>query len=175
MNSVVRASSQKSNDYAEFSKDGLYRYVLKRNIEIPYVCGGTVPMLFIMLNPSVATEVDNDPTIRRCISFAKRELCLEMYVVNLFAFRSPDPKFLKGVLCPMGPANGTKVEEMILKVKDQNGLIVAAWGASEIARNPGMELTQKFGPFLCLGTTKHGAPRHPLYVKSRQPLVPYNF
>ena len=171
---LMRVHNNKNNDYAEFSEDDLYRYVLKRKIEIPYVCGGAKPMLFIMLNPSTATEVNNDPTVRRCVSFAERELCPELYVVNLFALRSSDPKLLSHTRKdPIGPFNNEILKNMINWIKSENGLIVAAWGANAIARGPGEELTKKFGPFLCLGTTKHGAPRHPLYVKSNQLLETY--
>ena len=77
---------------AIISPCGRYRYVLKRNL--PQAIRWVKPCLFVMLNPSVADAELDDPTIRRCIGFAKREGCTELTVVNLFAYRSTDPEGL---------------------------------------------------------------------------------
>ena len=76
---------------AMISPDGLYRYWLQRETGID----NDKIMLFVMLNPSVADAVENDPTIRRCIGYAKREGFGMLEVVNLFAFISTDPDGLK--------------------------------------------------------------------------------
>ena len=77
---------------ADFSDDRKYRYRLYRSI--PQVVRWIKPCLFIMLNPSTADESKDDPTIRRCVSFANRELCTSLTVVNLFSLRATNPKEL---------------------------------------------------------------------------------
>lgn len=155
---------------AEFSKCGTYRYVLKR--EIPCLLRWVKPVLFIMLNPSTADEVNNDPTIRRCISFANREHCTDLTVVNIFALRATDPRELKRHKDPVGPKNDERIDSMIFRHLNY-GIVVAAWGAHPMARERGQQLINKYGEhILCLGTTKQGSPRHPLYVKSDQKLLP---
>lgn len=155
--------------YAEFSECGTYRYVLKRRI--PSLLRWHHPALFIMLNPSTADEVKNDPTIRRCISFAEQQGCTELTVVNLFALRATDPKKLKTHEDPIGPLNDQRIAEMIEHHK--LGIVVAAWGAHPFAKARAEGIRRKFGPFSCLGITKNGSPRHPLYVKSDQKLLEF--
>jgi hypothetical protein len=151
---------------AVLSECGRYRYVLQRSL-------GSVlrwyrPMLFIMLNPSTADASVDDPTIRRCIWFAKREGATHLTVVNLFALRATDPQELQRASDPIGPENDRHIGEQVEK---HNGRpIVAAWGAHKFARNRAAEVRLKFGPFLCLGMTVNNCPKHPLYLKSDTPL-----
>lgn len=152
---------------AEISECGTYRYVLKR--KIPSILRWVRPVLFIMLNPSTADAVKNDPTIRRCIFFAEREGCTELTVVNLFALRATNPKELLSHPDPIGPLNDQRIKEEIEKHK--LGLVVAAWGAHPFAKQIAKEVKEKFGPFLCFGTTKGGYPKHPLYLRSDEPLM----
>jgi hypothetical protein len=172
---LIRKFNLETKDYADYSPCNKYRYLLRRFILVNFVTmkRWRKPILFIMLNPSTATEFKNDPTVRRCASFAAREGATELYVVNLFALRSTDPKGLNKYKDPIGPENDKKLEEMILHVQNEGGEVVAAWGSNPIAKERGSELVKKFGPFLCLGTTKNGSPRHPLYVKTNQALVEY--
>lgn len=172
---LIKAMNTANKDYAEYSEDKLYRYVLKRHTPNMW---WSKSMVFVMLNPSTATEFKNDPTVRRCMSFAEREGCTDLYVVNLFAFRATDPKRLLKCKDPVGPMNDKKIEEIVNKVSVSNGIIVAAWGSHPIAKKRGEEFCKNFGPInfdflMCLGKTKNGAPRHPLYVKSSQPLEIY--
>lgn len=155
---------------AIISPCGKYRYVLRRSI--PSVIRWHRPALFIMLNPSVADATVNDPTIRRCMRFAERWGMTQLTVVNLFAFRATDPSELKFAEDPVGPENDKYIEEEIQK--HSIGIIVAAWGAHPFPEERAEEIIKKFGPFQCLGTTKAGRPKHPLYIKSEQPLVEYN-
>lgn len=152
---------------AEISECGTYRYTLHRQLKqgIRWV----KPALFIMLNPSTADAVQDDPTIRRCIGFAEREGCTSLTVVNLFALRATDPRELSKHADPVGPLNDQRIEEMI----DEHslGIVVAAWGSHPMARKRGKDVVAKFGPFKCLGITKGGSPKHPLYIKADQPLV----
>lgn len=85
---------------AIISEDEKYRYQLSRCWD------ETKPrILFIMLNPSTADANIDDPTIRRVISFAKSWGYGGVYVGNLFAFRSTDPKGLKQIADPVGENN----------------------------------------------------------------------
>lgn len=123
-----------------------------------------------MLNPSTADEIKDDPTIRRCISFAKREGCTGLTVVNLFALRATNPKELLKHEDPIGPENDKIIQDMLRL--HQIGIVVAAWGAHPLARERSKDVMKMLDSnILCLGTTKDGSPRHPLYVKSAQELV----
>lgn len=152
---------------AEFSPCGIYRYTLTRKTNCPL--RWVKPALFIMLNPSTADAIKNDPTIRRCISFAERHGCTDLTVVNLFALRATDPRELTKCEDPIGPLNDQRIAEMIDKHK--MGLIVAAWGAHPFAKGRAKDLLKKYGTFLCLGKTKDGSPKHPLYVKNDSELI----
>ena len=159
---------------AIMSTDNLYRYVLWRcwNASEP-------SMVFIMLNPSTADDKTDDPTIRRCINFAKREECGRLIVVNLFALRATNPNELLEADDPKGPDNRKYVENVIAMA---NGPVVAAWGAwwyTNQAKRYGKSIPrlaiEAFArdaekPLYCLGRTSSNQPRHPLYVKSGQPL-----
>jgi len=152
---------------AEISPCGTYRYVLKRRI--PSLLRWHHPMLFIMLNPSTADATKDDPTIRRCMSFASTNGCTELTVVNLFAFRATNPLELMDPRDPVGPLNDQRIAEQIEKHK--LGIVVAAWGSHPFAKKRAGYVKEKFGPFSCFGTTKDGSPRHPLYVKGDTKLL----
>ncbi len=156
---------------AVISPCGTYRYVLTR--KIPSVLRWVKPALFIMLNPSTADAVQDDPTIRRCISFAEREGCTQLRVVNLFALRATDPRELATHEDPIGPENDSFLRSEILVSNAVGGLIVAAWGANKFAKDRACSVVDNFHqlPLMCLGNTKDGSPRHPLYVKSDQSLL----
>lgn len=153
---------------AEISECGLYRYTLTRKTKCPL--RWVRPALFIMLNPSTADATKDDPTIRRCISFAEREGCTDLTVVNLFAFRATKPYDLTKAADPIGPLNDLRIAEQIEKHK-QFGIIVAAWGQHAFAKKRAKEIVDKFGPLLCLGKTQNGYPCHPLYLRSTQELI----
>lgn len=159
---------------ATLSDDGLYRYDLTRRWR-----DGDL-MLWIMLNPSTADASEDDPTIRRCINFAKREDAAGIVVVNLFALRATDPAELLAADNPIGPNNLHTIRAWL--ASDDVALAVAAWGAwglnIPVARRrarPFIELMAQDAEraLFCLGLTKYGAPRHPLYVKADQPLVDF--
>lgn len=151
---------------ARISACGQYRYTLTRYwADGPMAC-------WIMLNPSTADANLDDPTIRRCIGFSKREGCGSLVVVNLFALRSTDPTALKSHPFPMGPEWREHFDNAL---EHTDGLVIAAWGAQ-----PGTEvqtvtvrgiLREAGREAFCLGKTKDGSPRHPLYVKGDAPLV----
>lgn len=160
---------------ASFSEDGRYRYDLTRRWR-----DGDL-MLWIMLNPSTADASVDDPTIRRCINFAKREDAAGIAVVNLFALRATDPDDLLKADHPIGPDNIATINDWLRR--DDVALAVAAWGAwwtnmpfdRRIPRLSIESLARKTGrDLVCLGRTKFGAPRHPLYVSRHEPFGAYD-
>jgi hypothetical protein len=159
---------------ANISPCGTYRYTLHRRI--PSVLRWVKPCLFVMLNPSTADATKDDPTIRRCIGFAKREGCTGITVVNLFALRATHPVELDKHVDPFGPDNAKHLSEQI-SAHFQIGIIVAAWGASPMTLGwepiDVLKMALRNAGALCLGMTKDGHPRHPLYVKGDHPLVPW--
>jgi hypothetical protein len=155
---------------AAISPCGRYRYWLLRAWD-----AGAATMVFVMLNPSVADAAIDDPTIRRCIGFARREGFGGIFVVNLFAFRSASPKRLKRIDDPVGAENQRWRQRAIEIAKERGAVIVAAWGAGagcnaadfcDVAASSGVTL-------MCLGRTRDGGPRHPLYVRADQPFEPF--
>lgn len=150
---------------ADLSDDGMYRYELTRE------WGSEPPLVFIMLNPSSADALVDDPTIRRCMGFADREGFGGIIVVNLFAFRTFDPKEMAKAADPVGPENAEYLRRV---VAEYPGAIVVAWGAHKMAEGPGRtlnyEVTSGGVSLQCLGRTKAGAPRHPLYLAAETPL-----
>lgn len=158
---------------AVLSGCGLYRYLLERHWDTNKHALG-----FLMLNPSTADAMEDDPTIRRCIGFAKSNGYGSIYVGNLFAWRATDPKDLP---TDREVAMGARRDFFLRRMSYQCRNIVAAWG-SKVPKfvdrafllesiwhtQDGFAIKAK-----CLGTTKNGMPRHPLYVKADQPLVDF--
>lgn len=152
---------------AEISECGRFRYALTRR----WSDGPTA--LFIMLNPSTATGWEDDPTIRRCTGFSKREGCGGLRVENLFAFRATDPdEMFRHAHTAVGATDRYIVEA----VGSCDSPIIAAWGADKRAEKRARYVTnyliESGARPVCLGKTKSGAPRHPLYVKGDAPLIP---
>jgi hypothetical protein len=168
---------------AVISDCGRYRYTLEREWMT-----GVGTCLFVMLNPSTADASEDDPTIRRCIGFAQRWGYRRLAVGNLYAFRATNPKQLwepNGPVgefpChePWGCHRHNRNDHHLEELADAADRIVVAWGA-----NPGpidhppryvADLLAEHhpDPALCLGTTKSGAPRHPLYVPKDFEPQPY--
>jgi len=127
-------------------------------------------MIFVGLNPSTADDKVDDNTIRRCVRFARNNGCGRLTMLNLFAFRAKDPWEMKAAADPVGPHN-----DVIIKRHFEKGgiTVVAAWGVEGFFKNRDREVMKMYPVWKCLGTTKHGFPRHPLYLKSDSPLIPY--
>ena len=149
--------------HAVFSRDRRYRYFLSRawGVRWPAVA-------FIMLNPSTATEKVLDPTIRRCVGFAKDWGFERLIVLNLFALRATLPSELRGVEDPVGSHN----DEWIRFVLQSLGVrrIVCAWGTHGTYRGRDLEvydLLRANAPVhpVTLKLTKDGHPGHPLYIR----------
>ena len=149
------------NTTALLSEDEQYRYQLLR------VWDETLPrVLFVMLNPSTADATKDDPTIRRVISFAKSWGYGGVYVGNLFAFRSTDPKGLKYVTDPIGENNIQHIQTMVGLVDK----IIYAWGNNQKEPKWLSELVPT--PY-CIDISKKGVPKHPLYLKKYTQLKLY--
>jgi hypothetical protein len=156
---------------AFISSCGTYRYWLMRAAKSLSPVKSTA--LFVMLNPSTADAQLDDPTIRRCRGFAKLWDCNGLAVANLYALRSTDPAALWSHPDPVGPDN----DDCLWTFAREYGDVVCAWGSNarperaacvvSIMRNAGARLW-------CLGTTKNGSPRHPLYVRADQPLTEWS-
>lgn len=153
--------------YATLSDDGRYRYTLHR------VWDHDAPQIaWLMLNPSTADALTDDPTIRRCIGFSRSWGYGSLVVVNLFALRATDPVALNSFAPndPIGPLNND-----YLFAAASQGEIVCAWGASVPQywrhRPAGVvQILRERGAILYhLGLTKSGQPRHPLYLAADTP------
>jgi hypothetical protein len=157
---------------AVFSPCRTYRYLLTRTWD-----KGSGIVNFIMLNPSTADAQVDDPTIRRCISFARAWGFNSLTVTNLFAFRATDPDELKTAPDPVGPRN----DETIVEQAGLSERVVCAWGTHGslkgrawhvrqlLARQP--RLLSTGVPLWILGLTQEGHPRHPLYLSKRMPCI----
>lgn len=144
-----------------------------------------LPILaFVMLNPSTANAETDDPTIRRCIGFARRDGYGGICVFNLYAFRATNPKSLTAAAAAAAAANDFTerlvTEQWLAYAATHFGRIVCAWGClSNSSRHKRVSSTMPIlrestqTRLLCLGRTTSGEPRHPLYVRKDQPLLPF--
>ncbi|HMM78124.1 MAG TPA: DUF1643 domain-containing protein [Gammaproteobacteria bacterium] len=126
--------------------------------------------VFCGLNPSTADENSPDPTVRRCIAFAKAWGYGGLLMLNLFAFRATEPRDMKATADPIGPDNNYWLRSSARRVVDTGGLIVAAWGAHGKFMNRADDvatllLVMEGVPLHYLKLTKGGEPGHPLYLK----------
>lgn len=159
--------------YVSASADiqGEYRYGLYRAWEpTPHR-----RVLFIMLNPSTADGLKDDPTIRRCVAFAKAWGFGGMEIGNVCALRATDPSALEEHPDPVGPQNGYALDFMLRGC----GTVVCAWGASGgyiAARAKASlvsQLRQRDRAYFHLGLTREGHPKHPLYLPRSVELQPW--
>lgn len=147
---------------AEISSCGRYRHSLGRHW---YRESGYV--LFVGLNPSTADAESDDPTIRRCINFARGWGYGGIEMGNLFDFRATEPKNLRRAI---GFAVSDKNDGYLRRAQDRAQLVIAAWGNVPWAET---RIREVFRAVLCeerrwhcLGLTKGGFPRHPLYTSA---------
>lgn len=159
-----------------FSSCRVYRYEL-RVIWDPK----RKPKMFIGLNPSTADEVQDDPTVRRCINFARDWGCGGLIMTNAFAFRSTDPKIMLAHPDPIGEENTP--EYLRALARNCEGNPVAAWGkhAGSILQpgtpdwHRGFYLRKKMGRLDCLSINLDGSPKHPLYLSKTLRPIPWNY
>lgn len=150
---------------AVYSPCERYRYVLTRTWD-----AAGQKALFVMLNPSTATETQNDPTVERCERRARALGFGGFRVVNIFAYRATDPRVMRAQADPTGPGNDAAIAESALWADR----IICAWGGhgAHLGRGAAVEaLLRATGvPLWHLGLTMAGQPKHPLYIGyDRQP------
>ncbi|MFZ7092100.1 DUF1643 domain-containing protein [Primorskyibacter sp. 2E233] len=151
-----QADQDGQSSVALFSPCGSYRYGLTRiwDVALPSV-------LFVMLNPSTADELRNDPTIERCQRRARMLNCGTLMIANLFAYRATRPQDLKQIDDPEGPENTTLLEAW----SGAADMTIAAWGVHGAYRGQAARVAPRLrGDVRHLGLTNAGHPRHPLYV-----------
>ncbi|HTY56521.1 MAG TPA: DUF1643 domain-containing protein [Candidatus Binataceae bacterium] len=149
---------------AIFSRDGRYRYRLTRQ----WRRSRSAPLTFILLNPSTADATRDDPTIRRCVGFAKARGYCAMTVVNLFTLRSTDPSGLYLAGDPVGPRGDAHIERAIADSAE----VIVGWGAHGDLLNRGKAVMDRFRDcnLLAFGLTRNRQPRHPLYLPNSAPI-----
>lgn len=140
----------------QFSPCRQYRYTLWREWDMT----NTRYLMVIGLNPSTADETHDDPTIRKCITFAKLLGCGALCMTNLFAFRATDPRVMKAAADPVGADNNRHLRDMAAGAS----LILAAWGNHGSYLGRAETVMTAFPHLQCLGKNKDGSPKHPLYL-----------
>lgn len=167
-----------------FSSDRRYRYTLWRTWSLPIktdlfvsqpepVTDSAKFVQFICLNPSTADESVNDPTVRRCISFAKSWGYPALCMTNLFAWRATDPSALRALDDPVGLDNA----DWIYRVASEAEIIMCAWGVYGLHQGQGQKYLDKLRKFFpdklrCIKLTANGYPSHPLYLLSHLKPIP---
>lgn len=149
---------------AIFDPTGQYRYSLWRDWD---PTGRRVG--FVMLNPSQADEIADDPTIRRCVGFARSWGYGAVEVVNLFAYRTPHPKLLRQVSDPVGVDNDHYLKQLAQRV-DRIVLAWGNWGSLHGRDRAVLQLLTSSNSLYCFGFTKQQQPRHPLYLRNGEKL-----
>lgn len=167
MTLIKRHESGGITSQAVYSPCQAYRYLLTRH------WGPGPQVLWIMLNPSTATEAKNDPTIERCQRRAVALGCGGLQIANLFAFRATQPEDLKRATDPVGPLNDAVLAEA---ARGKARLVICGWGNDGAFRDRGLHvaamLADAGAKLHHLGLTRIGEPRHPLYVSySQKPML----
>lgn len=144
------------------TRDRLYRYVLTRR------WGYGPHATFVMLNPSRADNNIDDPTVRRCIGFAREWGLYGLVVVNLYGYRSTDPRQIHEVEDPVGPENDMWIQRYLYTAARHDMPLVFAWGhhadPERVAEVRAMDYTDRA---LAFGLTSNRQPIHPLFLPSR--------
>ncbi len=159
---------------AEFSEDRLYRYSLTRVIDQVNMR----PLVIAGLNPSVANEVKDDPTITREIDFATRWGCGYLYKVNAYGWVETKPKLMfaekrKNSRDIVGPDNDDHIRRAVEVCKASNGIFLVAWG-KHIEPYRQMVLAELIGDIaMCIKKNLDGTPIHPLYQPAISVPVPW--
>ncbi len=146
------------------TREAVYSPCEKYRYSLTCEWGAGPRLVYVMLNPSKATELANDPTIERCERRARQLEYGAFRVVNLFALRETSPSRLKKARKPEGAGNASHITEAV----DWTDDILASWGVHGTHRGQaekiGALLRRGSKPLFTLGLTKDGHPRHPLYV-----------
>jgi len=151
---------------ATFSPCGRYRYRLERRWKGNP--GDTDALAIVGLNPSTADRAMDDATVRRCVGFARRAGFPAVVLVNLYAWRSTDPRALGKVDDPIGPDN----DRVLRTVLAAAPMALAAWGA-RAPRGRVEECMALRARWHCLKVLRGGAPGHPLYLPADSEPAPW--
>lgn len=151
---------------AVFDSTGAYRYLLRREWD-----ASRPRLAVVMLNPSTADATTDDPTIRRTTAFARAWGFGSVEVVNLFALRATRPHDLFAALNPEGADNRVALRDAAARASE----VLLAWGNHGGFRNAGARAIELLRDhrLTCLGLTKVGQPRHPLYLPASTLRVPW--
>lgn len=157
-----------AQSWATYSDCETYRYALTRTWDPEGQKLG-----FVMLNPSKATEMSNDPTVGRCENRARALGFGAFQVTNLFALRETDPHKMRKHPAPEGP----EADHALRDATTWADVTIAAWGVHGVHRGRDVAVRALFDeighPLQCLGLTKDGHPRHPLYLPYSAQPVPW--
>lgn len=156
--------------HAVFSPGRQYRWVLSRT----WAPGPLA--VFVGVNPSTADEDTDDPTIRRCVRFARDWGHPGICMVNLFPLVSTDPRHLRGYLALPNVAGDLRLNDRFIReCVDRAAVTIACWGATPAARPRGREVLDAglLGDYRVLRLTRDGHPHHPLRLPATcRPLHP---
>lgn len=164
------ATVHKGADLSDEQPTPLYRYWLGRRWDERGEWQQSGSLAFVMLNPSTADAAEDDPTIRKCVGFARRLGYSAISVFNLFAYRATDPDDLRAAMRAgvdvVGPENDERLRTMLVARLRTGDGVVAAWGAQKGIDDRVREVLSMPGSrALCtLGLTAKGVPRHPLML-----------
>jgi hypothetical protein len=128
--------------------------------------------MFTGLNPSTATETEDDNTVRRCIGLAKSWGYQALCMANLFAFRSRHPRSLLNVVDPVGPDN----DKWLVRCAKEADKIICAWGyfkQHKVRQASVFNMLSSMHRLYHLGMTKNGWPRHPLFIRKDVRPIPW--
>lgn len=150
-----------------WSPDRAYRYFLRRSVEGDWELSQKPPIAFLLLNPSTADEVKDDPTVNRCRRYATAWGYGEVIILNAFAFRATDPKVMRAHPDPVGPENDRVIAETTKALFDQGGTLVCGWGNHGAFQDRGARIRELLKPYSvqAFPFTKAGEPGHPLYLR----------
>jgi len=156
---------------AEFSECERYRYVLTREWGAPP--GSSIA--FVGLNPSTADKEHDDPTVKKCWTWAADWGYSSFVMLNVYAYRATNPKCLRTIADPTGVRN----DEFLSKYASSAGRVIVAWGRGktkadrERFRDVCELLSSLAIPLYCLRKNKDGSPHHPLYLPAAITAIPY--
>ena len=146
---------------AIFGRPRTHRYSLWRRWMDD--CPASAMVAFIGLNPSTANETEDDPTVRRCIGFAKNWGFGGLLMLNLFAFRATDPKAMRTADDPIGPLNN----DAIRRGASVCAQTICCWGVHGAYKSRGLDVSSRLlRSAFHLGLTKDGHLKHPLYLRA---------
>lgn len=150
---------------AKLSKCRNYRYALWRTWD-----DSKPNVMFVGLNPSIADETTDDPTLTRCINFAKSWGYGGVCMANLFAFRATQPTDMMAASDPIGSDNN----KWLQKLAKDAALVVAAWGNGGSYLGRSKQVIELLPNMYCIKLNKSGEPAHPLYQAAKSQPEPMN-